>query len=164
MADCRPPAHSDVKITVVGRPKPRYIRRPRNTRRSVTITKRRQYSTHSVTARQSSSGRQPNFAPLNRGRHPCSAGRPSSWALAHILVTFYLTVIRSHDRKDAINYYTTTTTTTTTTTIQTDTEARDQYSLHTQCCTRKSRNHVLNTMLRHAQTRHKGSSLQACTR
>ena len=37
----------------------------------------------------SSSGRQPNFAALNRGRHLCSAGRPSGWALAHILVTFY---------------------------------------------------------------------------
>jgi len=32
------------------------------------------------------SGRQPNFAALNRGRHLCSAGRPSGWALAHILV------------------------------------------------------------------------------
>jgi len=32
----------------------------------------------------SSSGRQPNFAALNRGRHLCSAGRPSRWALAHI--------------------------------------------------------------------------------
>jgi len=40
----------------------------------------------SVTARQSSSGRQPNFAALNRGRHLCSAERPSHWALAHILV------------------------------------------------------------------------------
>jgi len=40
----------------------------------------------SVTARQSSSERQPNFAALNRGRHLCSAGRPSRWALAHILV------------------------------------------------------------------------------
>jgi len=40
----------------------------------------------SVTARQSSGGRQPNFAALNRGRHLCSAGRPSRWALAHILV------------------------------------------------------------------------------
>jgi len=39
---------------------------------------------HSVTARQSSSERQPNFAALNRGRHLCSAGRPSRWALAHI--------------------------------------------------------------------------------
>jgi len=34
----------------------------------------------------SSSERQPNFAALNRGRHLCSAGRPSCWALAHILV------------------------------------------------------------------------------
>ena len=34
----------------------------------------------------SSSGRQPNFAALNRGRHVHSAGRPSRWALAHILV------------------------------------------------------------------------------
>ena len=32
----------------------------------------------------SSSGRQPNFAALNRGRHLYSAGRPSRWALAHI--------------------------------------------------------------------------------
>jgi len=32
----------------------------------------------------SSSGRQPNFAALNRGRHIYSAGRPSRWALAHI--------------------------------------------------------------------------------
>ena len=40
----------------------------------------------SITARHSSSGRQPNFAALNRGRHLCSAGRPSRWALAHILV------------------------------------------------------------------------------
>ena len=32
----------------------------------------------------SSSGRQPNYTALNRGRHVYSAGRPSSWALAHI--------------------------------------------------------------------------------
>jgi len=36
----------------------------------------------SVTAWHSSSGRQPNFAALNRGRHLYSAGRPSRWALA----------------------------------------------------------------------------------
>ena len=36
--------------------------------------------------RHSTSGRHPNFAALNRGRHLCSAGRPSRWALAHILV------------------------------------------------------------------------------
>jgi len=37
-----------------------------------------------VTARQSSSERQPNYAALNRARHLCLAGRPSRWALAHI--------------------------------------------------------------------------------
>ena len=40
----------------------------------------------SATARHSSSGRQPNFAALNRGRHLHSEGRPSRCALAHILV------------------------------------------------------------------------------
>ena len=40
----------------------------------------------SVTARHSSSGRQPNSAAFNRGRHLYSAGRPSRWALAHILL------------------------------------------------------------------------------
>jgi len=39
-----------------------------------------------VTARHSSSGRQPNFAALNRGHRLYSAGWPSRWALAHILV------------------------------------------------------------------------------
>jgi len=34
------------------------------------------------------SGRQPNFAALNRGRHLCLAGRPSRWTLAHILVLY----------------------------------------------------------------------------
>jgi len=45
-------------------------------------------STHDVafTARHSNSGRQPNFAALNRWHHMYSAGRPSGWALAHILV------------------------------------------------------------------------------
>ena len=33
---------------------------------------------------------QPNFAALNRGRHLYSAGRPTRWALAHILVIFVL--------------------------------------------------------------------------
>jgi len=41
----------------------------------------------SVTARHSNSGRQTNFAALNRGRHLYSAGGPSRWALAHILIT-----------------------------------------------------------------------------
>ena len=40
----------------------------------------------SVTARHCSSGRQQHFAALNRGRNLYSAGRPSRWALAHILV------------------------------------------------------------------------------
>ena len=31
-------------------------------------------------------GRQPNFAALNTGRHLYSAGRPSRWTSAHILV------------------------------------------------------------------------------
>jgi len=42
----------------------------------------------SVTARQSSSGREPNFAALSTGHHLYSAGRPSRLALAHILVVF----------------------------------------------------------------------------
>jgi len=41
-----------------------------------------------------SSGRQPNFAALNRGRHLYSAGRPSRWALAHFLVQFYRFICR----------------------------------------------------------------------
>ena len=40
----------------------------------------------SVTARDSSSGHQSNFVALNRGCHLYSTGRPSRWALAHILV------------------------------------------------------------------------------
>jgi len=45
----------------------------------------------SVTARQSSSECQPNFVALIRGRHLCSAGRPSRWALAHISsITIFL--------------------------------------------------------------------------
>ena len=47
----------------------------------------------SVTARHSSSGRQPKFAALNRGRHLHSAGRPSRWALDHILVNFLKCVV-----------------------------------------------------------------------
>ena len=40
----------------------------------------------------SSSGRRPKFGALNRGRHLCSAGRPSGWALAHILVLTCFTI------------------------------------------------------------------------
>jgi len=43
----------------------------------------------SVTAQHSSSGRQPNSAALKRRCHLYSAGRPSSWALAHILVDMW---------------------------------------------------------------------------
>ena len=43
----------------------------------------------SVTAQHSSSGRQPKFAALNRGRYLYSAWRPSRWALAHILVIYW---------------------------------------------------------------------------
>jgi len=39
-----------------------------------------------VTAATSLTTGQPNFAALNRGRHQYSAGRPSRWTLAHILV------------------------------------------------------------------------------
>ena len=46
----------------------------------------------SVTARQASSGREPNFAALSTGHHLYSAGRPSGWALAHILVVLYCIV------------------------------------------------------------------------
>ena len=44
----------------------------------------------SLTARHSSSERQPNFAAMNRGRHLYSVGRPSRWALAHIYSCFSL--------------------------------------------------------------------------
>ena len=40
----------------------------------------------SVTARHLSSGREPNFAALSREHHLYSAGWPSCWASAHILV------------------------------------------------------------------------------
>ena len=39
-----------------------------------------------------SSGRQPNYAALKRRHHLRSAGRPSRWALAHILVNFMVRV------------------------------------------------------------------------
>jgi len=38
----------------------------------------------SITAWHSSSGCQPNFVALKRGRHLYSVGRPSRWGLAHI--------------------------------------------------------------------------------
>jgi len=48
----------------------------------------------SVTARYSSSGRQPNFAALNKERHLYSSGRPSRWASAHILVSVYFRTVK----------------------------------------------------------------------
>ena len=42
----------------------------------------------SITAWHSSSGRQPDFAALNRGCHLYSARRPSRWALAHMSSCF----------------------------------------------------------------------------
>jgi len=77
----------------------------------------------SITARHSSIGRQPNFAALNRGRHLYSAGRPSRWTSAHILVSTYfaricekammcLTLIHSYSYiviwRSLTNYYKTT--------------------------------------------------------
>jgi len=48
---------------------------------------------NSITARQSGRGREPNFAALNRGRHLYLEGRPSHWALAHILVASVFTIL-----------------------------------------------------------------------
>jgi len=39
---------------------------------------------------------------LNRGRHLCSAGRPSGWALAHILVTYNTQRDRGNVRTSSI--------------------------------------------------------------
>jgi len=56
-----------------------------------------------VTARHSSSGRQPNFAALNRECHLYSPGRPPRWALAHILVTAELFYENRTARSTAVN-------------------------------------------------------------
>jgi len=58
----------------------------------------------SVTARHSSSGRQPNLEVLNRGCHLCSAGRPSRWALAHLssLINFEyqsINLLKGHNKR-----------------------------------------------------------------
>ena len=58
----------------------------------------------SITARHSSIGRQPNFAALNRGRHLYSAGRPSRWALAHILVFSVFNATRPFLRLSCTNF------------------------------------------------------------
>jgi len=52
----------------------------------------------------SSSGRQPNFAALNRGCHLCSAGRPSGWALAHILVPVCISFLPAWHCGSATSY------------------------------------------------------------
>ena len=48
--------------------------------------------------RGTSSGRQPNFAAFNRGRHLYSAGRPSHWALTYFLVlsVVFIVINRVH--------------------------------------------------------------------
>jgi len=48
------------------------------------------------TARHSGSGRQPNFAASNRRRHLYSEGRPSRWALAHILVVYDMSLVQNN--------------------------------------------------------------------
>jgi len=58
-----------------------------------------------ITARHSSSGRQPNFVVLNRGRYLCSAGWPSHWVLAHILVChLFVNIIRASDSCLMLDY------------------------------------------------------------
>jgi len=53
-----------------------------------------------VTARHSSSGRQPYSAMLSRGRHLYLAGWPSRWASAHIRVYFFIEYARSSKTQD----------------------------------------------------------------
>jgi len=47
----------------------------------------------SVTAQHLSSGCEPNFAALSTGHHLYLAGRPSRWALAHILVSDLVSIL-----------------------------------------------------------------------
>jgi len=59
-----------------------------------------------VTAGHFSSGREPNFAALNRGCHLFSEGRPSRWALTHILVYLFIYapfVLGSHLQVTPVN-------------------------------------------------------------
>ena len=62
-----------------------YVYTVRSSRRSVArpIAATIASCKHRITARHSSSERQPNFAALNRGRHLYWAGRPPRWGLAH---------------------------------------------------------------------------------
>jgi len=59
----------------------------------------------SITAQHSSTGHQPNFAVLNRGRHLYSARRPSHWALAHILVEVYFVSMSSSSRMNILPFF-----------------------------------------------------------
>jgi len=59
----------------------------------------------SVTARHSGSGHQPNFAAFSRGRHLYSAGRPSRWASAHILVRFVVQLVTGSIARSAKRRY-----------------------------------------------------------
>ena len=59
----------------------------------------------SVTARHFSSECRPNFAALNRGRHLYSAGRPSRWALVHILV-FTVSSVRCSQCRPCLSFWT----------------------------------------------------------
>ena len=52
-------------------------------------------SRHGSVTAWHSSGHQPNFAALNRGCHLYSAGRPSRWALVHILVHWFFTTAKN---------------------------------------------------------------------
>jgi len=56
----------------------------------------------SVTARHSSSGRQPNFAAFSRGCHLYSAGRPSRWAWADILLYCKYSLLTSHSDTEPV--------------------------------------------------------------
>jgi len=56
----------------------------------------------SVTAWHCSSGRQPNFAASNRGRHLYSAGRPSRWTLAHIVVLEFYRYLWCDETKESL--------------------------------------------------------------
>jgi len=59
----------------------------------------------SVTARHSSSGRQQNFAALDRGRHLYPAGWPSRWALAHVLVLSFFIVYSQPSQTGSLPYF-----------------------------------------------------------
>jgi len=59
----------------------------------------------SVTALHSSSGRQQNFAALNRERQLYSAGRPTRWALAHISSFFSFLTYSQPSQTRCVPYF-----------------------------------------------------------